>query len=256
MKKILLFVFTAAMAFLFYSCADKVPPSTVNSVKDLEGKTIGVIENTVASHYAAGYGTLRLYSTGEAMIADLRVGAIDCAIADDAATATLLGHSRKVRALDEPFISVDFSIVAAKESRDLLADIDMALSALRTDGTLAGLENLYLLGTPFEYVARTDIPESAGTLRLAVSGDFPPYSYSGERGTLYGLDIALARAVCDRLGVNLELVETNRSNIIKTVWSSRADFGMGGLYKTDANEELVDFSDGYTPCHLRIIIRK
>ena len=256
MKKILLFVFTAAMAFLFSSCSESTPASTVNSTADLEGKIIGVIEKTTAAHYATGFGTLRAYSTGEAMIADLRAGVIDCAIADDAATGELLDHSRKVRVLDEPFISVDFGIVTAKESRDLLEDIDFALSELRADGTLAGLEKLYLLGTPYVYTSPAEIPADAGTLRLAVPGDFPPYSYTGERGMLYGLDIALARAICDRLGVKLEIIETNQPGIIKSVWSSRADFGMGGLYKTTANAELVDFSEGYTHCQLRIITRK
>ena len=256
MKKFLLLVFTAITAFLFSSCSNAVPASNVNSAADLTDKTIGVIENTVAAHYAAGFGTLRLYSTGEAMIADLGAGAIDCAIADDAITSVLLGHSRKVKALDEPFVAVDFCVVAAKESRDLLADINVALAGLRADGTLAGLENLYLLGTPYEYIPRTDIPENAGTLRLAVPNAFPPYSYSGERGIIYGLDIAIAHAICDRLGVKLEIIETNQSNIVKTVWSSRADFGMGGMYITGANAELVDFSDSYTPCRLRIITRK
>ena len=256
MKKILLFVFSAVMAFLFSSCADSVPASTVNSAGELEGKTIGVLEGTVASHYAAGLGTLRLYSTGEAMIADLRAGAIDCAIADDAVTSTLLGHSRKVIALDEPFISVDFCIVAAKESRDLLTAMDKALTELRANGTLAGLEGLYLSGTPYEYVPREDIPATAGTLRLAAPPDFSPYSDLDERGEFSGLDIALARAICDTLGVNLEIIETNQASIAKTVWSSKADFGMGGLYKTGANAEFVDFSDGYTPCRLQIITRK
>jgi len=256
LKKILLFVFSALTAFLFSSCNGSAPDSTVNSPADIEGKVIGVLENTVSAHYAAGFGTLREYSTGEAMIADLSAGAIDCAIANDAVISALLGHSRKVRALDAPFMSVDFCVVTAKESRDLLSEINRALSELRADGTQTGLEQLYLTGMPFEYLPRTDIPENAGTLRLAVPDSFPPYSISGNNGNLTGLDIALARAICDKLGVNLEIIETNQTSIIKTVWSSRADFGMGGLFETPANTELVDFSAGYTPCRLRIITRK
>ncbi|NLB28679.1 MAG: transporter substrate-binding domain-containing protein, partial [Clostridiales bacterium] len=150
------------MAFLFFSCSDNVPASTVNSLNDLGGKTIGVLENTAAAYYASRHGALRIYSTGEAMIADLKAGAIDCAVADEPVAQALLGHSRKVRMLEEPLISVDFCIVAAKESRDLLEDINTALSELRADGTLAGLENYYLLGTPYDHAPKTDIPESAG----------------------------------------------------------------------------------------------
>ena len=256
MKKILLLVFSALMAFLFSSCGDNAPAPTVSSPADIEGKTIGVLEDTVAAYYAGGFGTLRPYSTGEAMIADLSAGAIDCAIVDDAVVSTLLGHSRKVTALDKAFMSVDFCIVAAKESRDLLEEINRALSELRADGTLSGLENLYLYGTAYIYTPRTDIPENAGTLRLAAPDDFAPYSSISEKGNFVGLDIALARAICDRLGVNLEVIKTAQSSIAKTVWSSRADFGIGGLYRTAANAELVDFSDGYTPCKLRIITRK
>lgn len=256
MKRILLIALTAVMAFLFSSCSDKIPASTVNSVNDLPGKSIGVIVGSSAAWYTTGYDTIKVYSSGESMIAELKSGLIDCAIADDAITPTLLGFSNNVRALDEPFVLVDFCVVAAKESRDLLQKINKALDELRVNGTITGLQNHYFLGTQYELTVRTDIPKTAGTLHLAVPGDFPPYCFKNDNGEITGFDISLARAICDNLGVNLEIKETTQNDIVKTVWSSRADFGMGGMYKTNANQDLVDFSDGYSQCRLRVITRK
>lgn len=256
MKKLTLIALIAVTALLFSSCSSKAPPSVVSSVSDIDGKLIGVIENTTAAHYAANYGEVKTFSTGEAMIAELVSGAIDCAVADESIVPQLTSNSRRVKALDEPLMSADFCIAAAKQSSDLLDEINAALQALRTDGTLSAIEDSYAGGNAYYYTPRSDIPDSAGKLRLAVSGDFPPYSKRDVQGELTGLDIDVARAVCDLLGVKLEIVETGRSSVAKTVWSSRADFGMGGIYSGGSNSELVDLSDGYITCTLRVITRK
>jgi polar amino acid transport system substrate-binding protein len=249
-------IFTlSAIIFTLSACGPRRPPPTVSAVSDIDGKTIGALAGSAASVLAAELGEVREYSTAEAMLGDLYAGAIDCAVADDALVPSLLKSSRGIRALDEPLISAELSIVAAKESRDLTADVNAALKTLRENKTLASLADKYILGKAFEYVPRDDIPDSAGVLRLAARADFPPYCFS-DGGGISGLDIDVARAVCDILGVNLEIAEVERNDIMTAVWAGRADFGVGGLYITPEGGELVDFSDPYAVCVQRVLTRK
>lgn len=244
----------AALIFLV-SCAPRRPAPTVSDIRDIEGKTIGVLSGSAASVYAAPYGEIKEYSTGAAMLGDLNSGAIDCAVADDAAVPSLLKASRGARALDEPLFQAELRIIAAKESRDMTADINAALQTLRENKTLASIADKYILGKTFDYVPRSDIPDDAGSLRLAARADTPPYCVSDD-GSITGLDIDVARAVCDILGVKLEIIETPPSELVSAVWAGRADFGMGGLYETTELRELVDFSDPYASCVLRVLTRK
>jgi ABC-type amino acid transport substrate-binding protein len=245
----------AALLLLLTSCGPRRPPPTVRTAADIAGSTIGVLSGSAASVYAATYGQIKEYSTEDAMLADLYSGALDCAVADGRAVPSLLKSSRGIRALDEPLISVELCIAAAKESRDMTADMNAALQALRESKIPDSLINKYILGGSYDYIPRSDIPDDAGSLRLAARGDLPPYGVSdGERVT--GLDIDIARAVCDMLGVKLEIIETAPEELVASVWSGHADFGMGGLYKTAELETLVDFSEPYASLELRVLTRK
>jgi polar amino acid transport system substrate-binding protein len=255
LNAVAILAFIGEIILLLSACGPRRPPTTVSAVSDMDGKTIGALVGSAASVLAADLGEVREYSTAEAMLGDLYAGAIDCAVADDALVPSLLKSSRGIRALDEPLISAGLSIVAAKESRDLTADVNAALKTLRENKTLASLADKHILGKAFEYVP-DDVPDSAGSLRLAVSADFPPYCFKNSEGAVTGLDTDVARAVCGILGVKLEVIEVERADIITAVWAGRADFGAGGLYMTPEGGELVDFSDSYATCVQRVLTRK
>lgn len=63
--------------------------------------------------------------------------------------------------------------------------------------------------------------KEAGALRVAVYNDYPPYSYGS--GTLKGVDVDLAKALAERLGVGLNLMkltadETMEDDLRNAVW--------------------------------------
>jgi polar amino acid transport system substrate-binding protein len=250
-------VFAAFLILILPSCSGGRPAATVAAVADVEGRTIGVLSDTVAELYASGHGEVRPYGSADAMTGDLRAGVIDCALIDEAAAESAVKRARGVRALSEPFIDAEFCVVAAKQAKDLTQDVNSALKTLKSDGTLKALVGKYTLGEEYSYAPRTDIPASAGTLRLAVrEGDFAPYCRYDGGGGVAGLDIDVARAVCDLLGVNLEITPIPSSELVNAVWAGKADFAMGGMYKTPEREELVDFSNPYTTCTLIVLTRK
>lgn len=83
---------------------------------------------------------------------------------------------------------------------------------------LTGL--LTLAGTVAVADGLTAIKE-AGALRVAVYEDYPPYSYGS--GTLTGVDVDLARALAEQLGVGLNLMkltadETMEDDLRNAVW--------------------------------------
>ncbi|MDR0446446.1 MAG: transporter substrate-binding domain-containing protein [Oscillospiraceae bacterium] len=241
-------------SLILVSCGSR-RPSTVRDVGDVEGKTIGVLRGSAAAVFAASLGTTREYDSGAIMLGDLSSGALDCAVVDAAAASELLKSVRGIRALDEPLVSARLGIAAAKEAHDLTIDINTALDTLRTSKTLGSITEKYILGRAYEYIPRDDIPENAGSLRLAVRGDFPPYCVA-DGDTVTGLDIDVARAVCDILGVRLEITMTEASELISSVWTGRADLGMGGLYEELDEGYLVDFSESYASFELVVLTRR
>ena len=76
----------------------------------------------------------------------------------------------------------------------------------------------------------------AGCLTVVTCTDFPPYSYSKNGGPA-GIDPELAAALAERLGLSLEIYETDYAALEKEVAEGRADLALAGLVpgKTDKN---------------------
>jgi len=254
--KRLLIALTALSILFLSACSSRFPSPTVRTVDDVEGKLIGVVAGSSAEHFAANYGEVRTFASTAAMLAELRAGSLDCALIEDYNLDAALKGESGVRAVAEPLCTLNFSIIAAKQSRDLTADINSAIRTLTNSTILPSIIGNYTDGKPYKYTPRTDIPETAGTLRLAVGGTFAEYLKRDERGGYSGLDIDVIRAVCDQLGVNIEIIELDSSKIIDHVWSGKADFAIGAMCETPERLEKVDFSNPYTTVELRIITRK
>jgi polar amino acid transport system substrate-binding protein len=254
--KRLFIALTAILLPLLAACGGGTTAPTVKKIGDVDGKTIGVVAGTAAEVFAAGLGEVRVYASEAGMAAEVRSGALDCAVTDGYAAGSAVKSARGLKTIAEPLYTLDLSIIAAKQARDLTTDVNSALATLRGSGVLPSIVGNYTRGEPYSYRPRADIPEGAGTLRLAVGGAFAEYLKIDERGNFSGLDIDVARAVCDILGVRLEISSVAPSELVNAVWTGKADFAMGAMYETPERAELVDFSSPYVTCELRVITRK
>ncbi|MDR0905700.1 MAG: transporter substrate-binding domain-containing protein [Oscillospiraceae bacterium] len=254
--KRLVIALTAILLPLLAACNGGAPNPTVKKISDVDGKTIGVVAGSSAEIFAAGVGEVRVYASEAGMAAEVRSGAIDCAVTDGYAVNSAAKSAHGLKTIAEPLFKLDLAIIAAKQAKDLTADVNSALRTLRDSGVLPAIIGNYTRGEPYAYRPRTDIPEDAGTLHLAVGGAFAEYMKIDERGNFSGLDIDVARAVCDLLGVKLEISGVAPAELVNAVWTGKADFAMGAMYETPERAELVDFSSPYVTCELKVITRK
>ena len=82
------------------------------------------------------------------------------------------------------------------------------------------------------------------TLTMATNASFPPYEYV-EGGEIVGIDAEIAAAIADKLGMELEIIDTEFGSIIGGVQSGKYDMGMAGMTVTDERKLAVNFSDTY-----------
>ena len=82
-----------------------------------------------------------------------------------------------------------------------------------------------------------------GFLTVVTCTDFPPYSYS-ENGAPAGIDPELAAALAGRLGLSLEIYETDYAALSEEIARGRADLALAGLVPGRAGEGLV-YTVGY-----------
>ena len=73
---------------------------------------------------------------------------------------------------------------------------------------------------------------------------------------LSGLDVDMAQAIADKLGMELKVEDMEFDSIITAVQSGKADIGVAGMTVTEDRLKNVDFTDSYTTATQVIIVRK
>lgn len=90
----------------------------------------------------------------------------------------------------------------------------------------------------------TPEPETK-TLYMATEGTFPPYEYyDGDQ--LVGIDVEVAGAIAEKLGMKLEVVDIAFDSIVSGVQAGKYDMGMAGMTVNEERLEKVNFSDSYS----------
>jgi len=243
-----------AVALLAAGCGDKPPPNHVNGPEDVSGKKIGAIEGSPSVVLAEELGIAAVFPSGSELMYHLVTGLLDCVIMENTVASELVSETSGVRILSEPLLKYDLRFAVAKENAELLEAVNSSLGTLRENGTLGSLRDMYFSGRKYTYVPPDDVPARPGSLSLAVPPDSPPYSYLDAGGEYKGLDVDVARAVCDRLGVELLIIGYEARDLVTSVWYGKADLALGWI--PVEGEDKVAVSDPYADAVLVIIVRR
>ncbi|KUP91267.1 transporter substrate-binding domain-containing protein [Tritonibacter horizontis] len=87
----------------------------------------------------------------------------------------------------------------------------------------------------------------ADTVRLGTEGAYPPYNFINDAGEVDGFERELGDELCKRAELTCEWVTNDWDSIIPNLLSGNYDTIIAGMSITDEREEVVDFTQGYTP---------
>ena len=82
-------------------------------------------------------------------------------------------------------------------------------------------------------------------LVMATNATFPPYEYIGEGGQFVGIDVEIAQAIAEKLGMTLEIKDVDFGSILGGVETGKYDMGMAGLTVTPDRLKSVNFTTPY-----------
>ena len=263
MKKIMIFALAIILTFGLVGCGGSSnEEKKVSSIDDLPGKTIGVQLGTTGDIYASDYeeegSTIERFNKGSDAIQALKQGKIDCVISDEQPANKFVEKNDDLRILEEDFEVEEYAIAISKDKTELKDKINAALAQLEENGTLKAITDNYIGDdtkgkTP--YVSPEGIDRSNGTLTMATNAAFEPYEFY-EGNEIVGIDVDMAQAVCDILGMELVVEDMEFDSIINAVQSGKADIGVAGMTVTEDRLKSIDFTDTYTIATQVIIVKK
>ncbi|MGR3758969.1 transporter substrate-binding domain-containing protein [Roseobacteraceae bacterium NS-SX3] len=87
----------------------------------------------------------------------------------------------------------------------------------------------------------------ADTVRLGTEGAYPPYNFLNDSGEVDGFERELGDELCKRAELTCEWVTNDWDSIIPNLVSGNYDAIIAGMSITEERDEVVDFSQNYTP---------
>jgi polar amino acid transport system substrate-binding protein len=87
--------------------------------------------------------------------------------------------------------------------------------------------------------------EEEGTLRVATSADYPPFEYITDDFEIDGFDIALIKAIAEKLDVDVEVTDYAFDGLDEALEADQADVAIAAISLTPEREGFVDFSHIY-----------
>ncbi|MGV6817572.1 MAG: ABC transporter substrate-binding protein [Thiotrichales bacterium] len=96
----------------------------------------------------------------------------------------------------------------------------------------------------------------AGPIRIASEGAYPPFNMKNTKGELVGFDIDIAKALCDEMKAECDIVAQDWDGIIPGLLAKKYDAIIASMSITPERLKKVDFTNPYYSNYLRFIAPK
>ncbi len=92
-------------------------------------------------------------------------------------------------------------------------------------------------------------------LVMGTNAAFPPYEFVAEDGPYAGIDVEIATAIAEKLGMTLEIKDMEFDSLIPAVSGGSIDMALAGMTVTPERQEEVNFSETYATGVQAIIVK-
>ena len=123
--------------------------------------------------------------------------------------------------------------------------ISVVLASLLTVASLAGCGS----------AAKADTNNTNGTLVVGTNAAFPPFEYVGDDGEPDGFDMALIKAVGEKIGMDVQIQDMEFDSLVSSI-GSKIDVAIAGMTVTEERQKTVDFSESYYEAVQAVIVPK
>ena len=94
-----------------------------------------------------------------------------------------------------------------------------------------------------------------GTLTVGTNAAFPPFEYIGDDGNPDGFDVALIKAIGEKMGMKVVIQDMEFDSLVSSI-GGKIDVAIAGMTVTEERKATVDFSDSYYEAVQSVIVPK
>ena len=95
-----------------------------------------------------------------------------------------------------------------------------------------------------------------GKLTMSTNAAFPPYESTDDNGNFVGIDVDVAAAIAEKLGLELQVDDMDFDAALLAAQNGKSDLVMAGVTVTEDRQLVMDFSDSYATGIQSIIVKE
>ena len=84
-----------------------------------------------------------------------------------------------------------------------------------------------------------------GKLIMSTNAAFPPYEMTADDGSFEGIDVEIAGAIAEKLGLELQIDDMDFDAALLAAQTGKSDMVMAGVTVTEDRQTVMDFYDSY-----------
>lgn len=96
----------------------------------------------------------------------------------------------------------------------------------------------------------------SGKLIMSTNAAFPPYEMVADDGSFEGIDVEVAGAIAEKLGLELVVDDMDFDAALLAVQQNKSDIVMAGVTVTEARQLVMNFSDSYSTGVQVVIVKE
>lgn len=104
--------------------------------------------------------------------------------------------------------------------------------------------------------AKDSLTIEKGKLIMSTNAEFPPYESTDDNGNYIGIDIEIAQAIADKLGLELVIDNMEFTPALEAVQNGKSDIVMAGVTVNEDRLLVMDFSNTYATGVQVVIIKE
>ncbi|MCV9907582.1 ABC transporter substrate-binding protein [Brucella sp. HL-2] len=97
--------------------------------------------------------------------------------------------------------------------------------------------------------------KESGEMRIAMSGQYPPFSFTNEQNEVVGFDASIGSAIAEKMGLKPKIMTTPFDGIIAGLLAKKYDAVVASMTITSEREKAVDFVGPYYHAGRTIVVK-
>lgn len=252
--KLVLPVIAVFLVFLS-SCSQNKPPNTFNPT-DLNGKTAAFVPGTVSEDVASSLESLGATATGFSSVEDciyaLDVKKADYVVLDEISAGQYCCANKELAVFDGDYGKIDFCAVFQKGD-SFCRSFNEAVSCLTENGTVKNIVNSYVNNGEYHSSYNGNHKE---TVILAVDELCNNVFVHKENGEYVGIDVDIAKEVCEYSGYNLQISAMEFDEAFSAVKDGSVRFFMSEVTPNAERLKEFELSDTYFSLNFVLVGKK